>query len=130
MYSFGLFPAGRDLSWITDNEASPTPVQVAFSSTPTFDLANGLIQRITLTADVSSSTFVLDGGSFIPDGTQFWLHVMQDGTGGYFFAFPTNVRNPSAQNVGLGANVMTTCFLEYRNNGWDFNTPLVEGPVT
>jgi len=132
MVSFGLFPSTRDLTWIADNDpiTTPNPVTVTYSATPVFELANGLDQYITLTGDVTSSTIVMNGGSTIDDGTQVWLHIIQDATGGRIFNFPTTVRNPANHFIGSDANTITSMLLEYRNSGFDFITPPVEGPVT
>jgi len=129
MAAFGMFPAYQNIDWIADSGYSPTPVEVAYSTTPTFDLAFGNVQRITLTGNVDSSTFVLNGGLAFPDGYQFYLRVLQDSTGGRLFTFPDNVRNPANFLVGQDANIMTSFFFEYRNSGWDFSQVPVEGPV-
>ncbi len=127
-HDFGVFPSTMDLFWISDNSSeAQTPVTVAPSTTPVFDIANGTIQRMTLTADVASSTFVLNGGSSIPDGTQFWLHLIQNATGGWLWQMPTTVRNPGSMVVGLDPNVMTTFQFEYRAAGWDIIMAPVEG---
>lgn len=130
MWDFGLFPTTRDLSWIADNLFPLTPVTVAYATAPDFDLSNGRSQYITLTGPVNTSRFLLNGGLAIPEGMQFWLHVDQDGTGGWQFNFPTTVRNPAMQFVSLTPSTRTTFCLEYHNNGWDFITPAVEGPTT
>ncbi len=129
MAAFGMFPADRDIDWIADSGYSPTPVTVAYSTTPVFDLAFGNVQRITLTGNVDSSTFVLNGGLTFPDGYQFYLRVLQDSTGGWLFTFPDNVRNPVNFIVGQDPSIMTSLFFEYRNSGWDFSQVPVEGPV-
>lgn len=129
MAAFGMFPANRNLDWIADSGYSPTPVEVAYSAAPDFDLANGDIQRILLTGDVTSSTFTLNGGLSFPDGYQFYLRVMQDSTGGWLFEFPANVRNPANFLVGQDPGIMTSFFFEYRDSGWDFSQVPVEGPV-
>lgn len=129
MAAFGMFPADRNIDWIADSGYSPTPVTVAYSATPAFDLSNGNVQRITLTGDVTSSTFTLDGGSTFPDGYQFYLRVLQDSTGSRLFTFPANVRNPANFLVGQDPDIMTSFFFEYRNSGWDFSQVPVEGPV-
>ena len=130
MYGFGMFPANRDLSWIANASESPNPVVVGYSTTPVFDLANGEIQRLTLTGDVASSTIVLNGGTSIQDGTQFYLRIIQDGTGGWLFQWPTNVRNPGIMAVSLDPYMMTSFALEYRNSGWDLVQAAVEGLST
>lgn len=129
MAAFGMFPADRDLDWIADSGYSPTPVEVAYSTEPTFELANGNVQRITLTGNVDESTFVLNGGSTFPDAYQFYLRVLQDSTGGWLFTFPANVRNPANFLVGQDPSIMTSLFFEYRDGGWDFSQVPVEGPV-
>jgi len=130
MVGFGLFPATRDLTWIADNDPLEAVATVAYSSSPTFDLANGLSQYITLTGNVFSSQFVINGGLSIPEGTRFFLHVTQDGTGGWEFNLPSTVRNRNAQLVGTTANTRTTLGFEYYNSGWDFFTPPLEGPTS
>jgi len=129
MAGFGMFPADRDLDWIADAGYSPTPITVAYSATPDFDLSVGNIQRLTLTGNVTSSTFTLNGGLTFPDGYQFYLRILQDSTGGWLFTFPANVRNPANFLVGQDANIMTSFFFEYRGGGWDFSQVPVEGPV-
>jgi len=128
MTAFGMFPSTRDLSWIADTISQLTPAVVTYSSTPVFDLANGNLQRITLTGNVSSSTFVLNGGSSIPDGTMFYLQIIQDATGNRTFAWPTAVRNGSALAFTAGPSTLTSFAFEYRNSGWDFFMVPVEGP--
>lgn len=132
MVSFGLFPSSRDLTWIEDNapDITPDPVTVTYSATPVFELSDGLDQYITLTGNVDSSTIVMNGGSTIDEGTQLWLHIIQDSTGGRLFNFPVTVRNPANHFIGTDANTLTSMLLEYRNSGWDFITPPVEGPTT
>lgn len=130
MWSFGLFPTTRDISWIADNLYPVTPVTVAYATAVDFDLSNGLSQYITLTGPVYTSRFVINGGLSIPEGTQFWLHVLQDSTGGRIFNFPTTVRNPAQQFVSLDPSTETTFCFEYHNSGWDFITPPVIGPTT
>lgn len=131
MVDFGLFPSSRDLSWISNNTGSFTPTinSVSYSTTPSFDIANGRLQRITLTGDVTSSTFTQSGGT--PEvGSIFWLQVIQDATGGRIFTFPSTVRNQGGFSVGTDANTMTTMQFQYRASGWDFITPPVEGPAS
>lgn len=130
MLSFALFPANRDLSWIFDNPSLETVATVAYSATPTFDIANGGIQRITLTGNVTSSTFTYNGGSSIPDATDFFLQIIQDATGSRTFAWPASVRNNSGLPHSGPASTMTTYYLIYRNSGWDFALAPMEGPST
>ncbi len=131
MHAFGLFPSTMDLFWISDNASGlQTPVTVPFSATPAFDIAAGTIQRITLTGNVTSSTFTFNGGSVFSDGQQFWLHVIQNGAGGHTFQLPVAVRNPAALVVGTDPDIETSFQLEYRAGGWDIITAPVEGPAS
>lgn len=60
------------------------PCAVSFSATPTF--SNGCyISPIVLTGSVTSSA--LTAGV---DGQQYCLNVVQNATGGFTFAYPTN----------------------------------------
>jgi len=60
---------------------------VTFSATPTFDASLGNTQKITLTANVSSST-LLNAGA----GESLRFIVCQDATGGRTFTWPSNVK--------------------------------------
>lgn len=79
---------------------------VAFSATPVFNALNGQGFKITLTGNVTSSTFA--------NGTQgpavVLFRIVQDATGGRTFVWPTNVRNggvvspnPNARSVQIFA---------------------------
>ncbi len=59
---------------------------VAFSATPTFDASRGNTQKITLTANVTSSTLTNASA-----GEQINFIICQDATGGRTFVWPTNV---------------------------------------
>jgi hypothetical protein len=58
---------------------------VAFSATPVFDLSKALIQEITLTGNVTSST-----ATNVPTGLVTFI-IHQDGTGGWTFAWPAAI---------------------------------------
>lgn len=65
------------------------PVQitvVAYSATPIFDGAVGNVFEITLTGNVSSSTFVNPKA-----GQRYYFIIHEDATGGRTFAWPVNV---------------------------------------
>lgn len=68
---------------------------VAFSATPTFDASLGNTQKITLTGNVTSSTL-----SNAQAGQHLWFIIIQDGTGGHTFAWPSNVKG----GMTIGAN--------------------------
>lgn len=63
---------------------------VPFSATPTFNANNGQGFKITLTGNVTASTFAngVTGQALIV------FRFLQDATGGWTFVWPTNVRNP------------------------------------
>ena len=64
-------------------------VLVTFNASPIFDASKGLEFKLTLTGNVTSSTFV--NGTQGPSLIAFRL--VQDGVGGRTFTWPTNVRN-------------------------------------
>lgn len=64
---------------------------VSYSATPTFDLSLGAIQTITLTGDVTSSSI-----SNLAVGQLVIFDIIQDGSGGHTFAWPSNVYGGSA----------------------------------
>jgi hypothetical protein len=72
---------------------------VAFSPTPTFNAADGAGFKITLTGDVTSSTFA--NGTEGPALVVF--RIVQDGAGGHAFTWPSNVRNGGSVNPGANA---------------------------
>jgi hypothetical protein len=72
---------------------------VTFSATPTFDIATGTTQKITLTANVTSSTL-----SNALSGQQLNFIVCQDSTGSRTFVWPTNVKG--AMTIG---STLSTC---------------------
>ena len=81
-YISGVFPVGG-------------LVNVSYSSTPVFNAALGLEFKITLTGNVTSSSFI--GGTVGPSLIAF--RIVQDGTGGRTFVWPTNVRNGGIVNT-------------------------------
>jgi len=73
-------------------------VTVPFGANPIFNAATGLSFKITLTGDVASSSFT--NGAVGPSVIAF--RIVQDGTGGHAFTWPSNVRN--AGDINPGAN--------------------------
>jgi len=77
-------------------------VAVAFGSNPIFNASLGLEFKLTLTGNVASSSFIngANGPSLIA------FRIVQDSTGGWTFAWPSNVRNggeinPSANAISM-----------------------------
>lgn len=64
-------------------------VVVPFLSNPIFDASKGLEFKITISANVTAPTFI--NGNLGPSLIVF--RVVQDGTGGWTFTWPANVRN-------------------------------------
>lgn len=76
---------------------------VSYSATPTFDASLGNSQVITLTGDVSSSTL-----SNIVAGQTVAFKIIQDGTGGRSFVWPTNVLGGMAIDGSSAAGEIAT----------------------
>lgn len=74
-------------------------VTVAYSATPVFNAATGGAFKITLTGNVTSSTFA--NGTQGPSIVAF--RIVQDGTGGRTFVWPANVRNAGTPNPAANA---------------------------
>ncbi len=72
---------------------------VTFSATPTFDASLGNTQKITLTANVTSSTL-----SNATAGQTINFLICQDGTGSRTFVWPTNVKG--GMTIG---STLSTC---------------------
>lgn len=85
---------------------------VAFSATPTFDLSLGDTQLITLTGNVTSSTFSNPPGVGFKQRVDFL--VCQDGTGGRTFVWPTAFQGATpVTQVASGGN--PSCTSEFFN---------------
>lgn len=78
---------------------------VSFSATPAFNLALGDGQKITLTADVTSSTV-----SNLVAGMTITFTIIQDGTAGHAFAWPTNVKGGMVTSGATANQVSTQTF--------------------
>jgi hypothetical protein len=84
-------------------------ITVAFSAVPSFNgaIANGF--DITLTGNVTASTFI-NGTSTIVS-----FRITQDATGGRTFVWPTNVRNPGT--ISPAANSRSTQLFMLQTDG-------------
>jgi hypothetical protein len=81
---------------------------VVFSPTPAFDASLGNTQRLTLTANVTSSTLI--NGSY---GQQLNFILCQDSVGGHSFVFPTGFHSPgtissAANSCSVQAFILAT----------------------
>jgi hypothetical protein len=116
---FGLFRGSDDLSWI-DNQ--PDPLQwatVTFSATPIFDAALGQVLTLTLSGAVTSSSLTSGGGN-PTQGTQIYLRLLQDSTGGRTFAFPANLKVDNNYAIDSRANSCTILPIEWNGTAWEF----------
>lgn len=99
----------------------------AYSATPTFDLADGTTQTITLTGNVTSSTFSKTGG--LTAGDHLVIRFIQDATGGRTFTFPTNVLGANGANSKYSIDQTALCVsrAEFQYNGanWELIGPVV-----
>ena len=78
----------------------PTGVAiVSFSSTPVFDASKGLQFKLTLTGNVTSSSFI--NGIFGPSIVAF--RFVQDSVGSRTFTWPSNVRNGGIINPAVNS---------------------------
>jgi len=65
----------------------PTPISMTFSSTPIFDGSKGNVFEMTLTGNVTGSTTIN-----LIAGTLYTFILIQDGTGGRTFAWPSGMK--------------------------------------
>jgi hypothetical protein len=86
---------------------------VAFAATPVFNLALGDTQLITLTGDVTSSTFSNPPALNASQPVRMW--VCQDGTGGHKFNYPTVIQGITP--VTMLANQCTSLFVNVATTG-------------
>ena len=83
-------------------------VTVAYSATPVFNAASGGSFKLTLTGNVTSSTFA--NGTSGPSLVTF--RIVQDATGGRTFVWPSNIRNAGTINPGANARSAQTFALD------------------
>ncbi len=69
-------------------------VVVAYTATPTFNAGQGLEFKITLTGNVTGSSFI--NGTLGPSIIAF--RIVQDSSGGHTFIWPSNVRGGGLVN--------------------------------
>ena len=123
MIDFGMFPDGTDLSWIRNNPDAQDTIVIAFSTTPTFDGADGDIQSFIMTADVTSSIFQWGGNPSPAEGSTLSIRLIQDATGGWRFTFPSNCRlNPQ---YSIDASATTILHFMFLDGMWEPISPPV-----
>jgi hypothetical protein len=87
---------------------------MAFSATPTFDATTSALFKMTLTANVTSST-ILSG----KEGQRITLMLTQDAVGGRTFAWPSNVTLQAGTIIDVDPNATTLVSLIYDNSVWN-----------
>jgi hypothetical protein len=101
---------------ISGTAVPPSTVNtVTFSSTPAFNAALGQFQQITLTANVTSSTFINAVIGF------YTFRITQNATGGFTFVPPTNCLG--FMSVGTGANEVSSQTGYYDGTNWSATSP-------
>lgn len=85
-------------------------ITVTFSSTPAFNATSGNQFQITLTGNVSSSTFT--GGVA---GCPYVFEIIQDGTGGRTFVWPANVLNAEVISPVASSRTVQAFFFDGTN---------------
>jgi len=107
--SAGSVASAVSLSHTQNTDVGTSVNSVTFSATPVFNLNLGGIQKITLTADVTSSTV-----SNLRVGQKTVFQIVQDGTGGHSFTWPTNVKGGITIDNTVTANkVASQEFVSY-----------------
>lgn len=99
-------------NWIQLNITQPVSAQtVAFSATPAFNASAYNQFSTTLSGNVTSST--LSGGYF---GEFITFNICQDATGGWTFAWPTNLL--SAPTISATASACTNVLAANNGTNW------------
>lgn len=81
----------------------PQMVTVPFSATPVYDASTGSTFKITLTGNVTSSTF-----TNAKDGMTYTFHICQDGTGLHSHAWPASFKTAGLIAIP-GTALASTC---------------------
>lgn len=110
-------PAAPAFRTLTASDISGVST-VTFSATPVFNASAFLspVFKITLTADVTSSTI-----SNPTSGQRITFIIVQDGTGGHNFAWPTNTKGSS--NIGGNAGEVSVQSFVYDGTNWRADSP-------
>lgn len=110
---------------VVNNTTIVTPTFVAFtvpfSANPTFDLANGNIQTITLSGDVLSSSII----GATTNGETLELRIIENVVGGWIFNWPTTIIGANVFQIATGSKMQTNVALRYNGVGFEFTQPLV-----
>lgn len=94
----------------------PGQVTTSFSATPTFDASAAQSFKMTLTANVTSSTVTNPTA-----GETITFIITQDGTGGWTFAWPSNFRGASP--IAVEATLVSVQSFIYDGSVWRATDP-------
>jgi hypothetical protein len=116
-----ILGAGIRAQYTTKSGQSPVSLQVVgFSSTPTFDASNGNVFKITLTGNVSSSSFINGAPAQV-----YTFIICQDSTGLRSFTWPTNIKGPVAIPTGTANTCSVQAAIYDGANGYAIATGLL-----
>ncbi len=92
---------------------------LSYAASLTIDICSGDFQTITLPASVTDTTITQSSGS-LRKGDILILEIVQDGTGGWTFAFPTNILGAGSYQVSTTPGDRTLITLIYNGANWMF----------
>jgi hypothetical protein len=123
MVAFGLFNPADNLNFIATFPTGPTQFSqstVSFSSSAVIDTSTADVITILLTAPVTSMVLNYGGGSLIPTGQRFWLRIVEDSTGGWSCALPSNLNVDQSYAIDIGANRINILPMRWNSVNWEF----------
>jgi len=128
---FGLFNVADNLNFIAsvDSGSQLNQSTMAFSTTPAIDSSLADVISMTLTANVASMTFTYAGSGSIPTGQRFWLRLVQNATGGWTVALPTNLITDIGVTVDPGPLRATVFPVQWNGSSWIFFAPVFSVPL-
>lgn len=122
---FGLFNAA-DATWLKNVVGIPgfgstlSQATETFSSTLAIDSSAADVITVVLTANVTSMTINYAGSSTIPTGQRFWLRLVENSTGGWTCALPSNLNLDTGWAIDTRANRATVLPIQYNGVHWIF----------
>lgn len=119
---FGTFSPNDNLAFIASFPSAPDSIAtITFTPTPTFDTSSGSILGMTLTSNVTSSTFNYAGG-MAPTGQEAEIRLTQDATGGRTFALPPNLVYDENFVIDPAPSRTTVLPIRWNGSNWVFRS--------
>ena len=106
--SAGSISSAAGLQHTQNTDVGTSVNAVTFSATPNFNLNNGGIQKIILTANVTSSTV-----TNLRSGQEVTFMIVQGGSGGYSFTWPANVHGGMTTSSATTGQVSSQTFKSF-----------------